>query len=204
MAHDAPPHVRVRVQVRAEAVNRERVGAHEAAEMSVVVARTEVGRADLDVLFLARELVRFARAVPPVGAEVALDRAVRLERRALDELARRVVDGHARRAEMITDVQEETRRRRTGWRRELAALVEDVAGTSREVNVRLSAVTVVVAGRHDELVAIQAERREDLERVALDPQAISRALDDARAARIRVGQVPLRRARRERAAQIGE
>src|SRR4030095_1928666 len=96
--HHAPADVRVRIQVAAAAMNRERIGAHEAAEMRLIVPGPEVCRADLDVLFLARELVRLTRVVPAVRSVVTLDRAIRLERRALDDLTRDVVDRHARRA----------------------------------------------------------------------------------------------------------
>ena len=57
LAGDAASDVGVGVQVRARAMDRQRVGAREPPELGVVVAGPEVDEADLDVLLLARELV---------------------------------------------------------------------------------------------------------------------------------------------------
>src|SRR5690606_19836565 len=99
--------VGIGIHVRSDPMNRHRIRAHPLPKPKRQVACSEVGQADLDVLFLAGELVGLADAAPALGAVVALGRAVGLVGRVLDELARGVVDDEAVRAEVVVQEQED-------------------------------------------------------------------------------------------------
>src|SRR5690348_4953002 len=87
-------------------MDRQRVWADPPIQARVVIPRTEVVQPYFDIFLLAGELVILAIRVPALGAVVALDRAERLVRGSLDDLARRAVDDDARRPEMVRHLDE--------------------------------------------------------------------------------------------------
>ncbi len=104
-------HISIKVQVRLpRRMHRQRVRRDPPLKQRSVIPLPKVDQPNLDIVLLARESVVLPKLLELLRPIRRLRRTVRIRRVALHQLARRAVENHARRAQVVSKLQEHMRR----------------------------------------------------------------------------------------------